>query len=84
MKPTKEDLIKYLENENKLWVPISDIIQQFPGEEKEIISVLNNNEEFVKTTRTTSGEELFASKNQVRAEGNFVDKLIGAFKNRID
>jgi hypothetical protein len=84
MKTTKDQVLKFVQDEPELWVPLRSIIEKFPGDESQVISILNNNVEFAKSMRKAAGEELFASRIQVRREGKFVEKLLGAFKNRID
>lgn len=70
---------------NDYWKTISEISSATRLEVSEVLKIISTSGEFVRSSyRERDGEPLFTSRQMFREKAPFVDKMIGAFKNRID
>lgn len=75
----------FRESTGDYWKTVDDIADATRIEGSVIREALTNSGEFVRSSyRVKNGEPLFTSREMYRTKAPFVDKLIGAFKNRID
>jgi len=82
----KLQLIEYFDNtEGDYWKTIDEISSQTKIDTGEIMKIISSSGDFVRSSyRMKHGEPLFTTRKMFRSKAPFVDKLIGAFKNRID
>jgi hypothetical protein len=82
----KEALLSFFDKTGgDYWKSISDITSATKIDPNIIVKIINTSGDFVRSSyRMKNGEPLFTSRKMFRNKAPFVDKLIGAFKNRID
>lgn len=67
------------------WKTVEDVSDATRLNSAVVREILTNSGEFVRSSyRMKNGEPLYTSREMYRTKAPFVDKLIGAFKNRID
>lgn len=67
------------------WKTVDEVADATRLNASTVRDTLTRSGEFVRSSyRTKSGEPLYTSREIYRTKAPFVDKLIGAFKNRID
>ena len=86
MDAKKEKLIKYFDQAgNNYWKTIDEIASQTQIDQHTVMKIITSSGDFVRSSyRMKAGEPLFTTRRMFRNKAPFADKLIGAFKNRID
>lgn len=80
-----EKINGYLRESNDYWKTADEIADAVRIDPTVVRETLTNSGDFVRSSyRVKNGEPLFTSRELYRTKAPFVDKLIGAFKNRID
>jgi hypothetical protein len=82
----KKIILDYFEeNQNDIWKTIEEISNNTRIEPQGVLKIITSSGDFVRSSyRLKAGEPLFTSRKNFRGKAPFVDKMIGAFKNRID
>ena len=67
------------------WLTIDQIVESTKLQSTDVVKILTNSGDFVRSSyRSKNGEPVYTTRKLFRAKAPFVDKIIGAFKNRID
>jgi hypothetical protein len=67
------------------WQTIDQIAEGTRLQSADISKILTNSGDFVRSSyRSKNGEPVYTTRKLFREKAPFVDKMIGAFKNRID
>lgn len=84
MKPEK--LLHYMDQDrDKVWYTLQELAIGTGHNPADIAKILNSSPDFVRSARPSdAGDQVFASKHDFRQHTSIADKIIGAFKNRID
>ncbi|MCU7549863.1 hypothetical protein OCK74_12095 [Chitinophagaceae bacterium LB-8] len=70
---------------SKVWYTLEDISEITNEDVFNIEKVLNKSDLFVRSSMLSkNGEQLYTTKNDFKKNASFAQKIIGAFKNRID
>lgn len=82
----KQRLIEYFDKASgDYWKTIDEMSSQTRIESNVVMKIIASSGDFVRSSyRMKHGEPLFTTRTMFRNKAPFVDKLIGAFKNRID
>jgi hypothetical protein len=82
----KDELIQYFDKTGSdYWKTIDEISIQTHVDRDVVMKIITSSGDFVRSSyRLKAGEPLFTTRRMFRHKAPFVDKLIGAFKNRID
>jgi len=82
----KTKLIQYFDKSgSNYWKTIDEISSQTQIDPNVVMKIITSSGDFVRSSyRMKAGEPLFTTRRMFRNKAPFVDKLIGAFKNRID
>ena len=82
----KDKLIKYFDQAgSNYWKTIDEMSSQTGINPHVAGKIITSSGDFVRSSyRIKDGEPLFTTRRMFRNKAPFVDKLIGAFKNRID
>ena len=73
------------QDRDKVWYTLQELASGTGQDPADIAKTLNSTSDFVRSARPSdAGEQVFASKNDFRRHISIADKIIGAFKNRID
>jgi hypothetical protein len=83
----KEEIIDFFDRlgEEDYWKTLDEISRETGINSATASKIINLSGDFVRSSyRRKAGEPLFTSRRSFRAKAPFVDKIIGAFKNRID
>ena len=82
----KEKMIKYFElSGSNYWKTVDEISSHTQIDQHTVMKIITSSGDFVRSSyRMKAGEPLFTTRRMFRNKAPFVDKLIGAFKNRID
>ena len=82
----KKILLDYFDkDQSNYWKTISEIATSTRVEPNIVSKIITTSGDFVRSSyRMKAGEPLFTSRKNFRNKAPFVDKMIGAFKNRID
>ena len=82
----KEKLILYFDQAGSdYWKTIDEMSSQTQMDPSIVMKIITSSGDFVRSSyRMKAGEPLFTTRRMFRHKAPFVDKLIGAFKNRID
>lgn len=82
----KKIVLDYFDKvQNNYWKTVSEIADITKLEPSIVSKIFTTSGDFVRSSyRMKAGEPLFTSRKNFRNKAPFVDKLIGAFKNRID
>lgn len=82
----KNNLVSYFDKTGTdYWKTISDITAATKIDPNIIMKIITTSGDFVRSSyRQKNGEPLFTTRKMFRHKAPFVDRLIGAFKNRID
>ena len=67
------------------WKTIYEISNAIKVDSQTVAKILTTSGDFVRSSyRLKAGEPLYTTRDKFRHKAPFVDKIIGAFKNRID
>jgi len=67
------------------WLTIDQIAEGTRLQTADVVKILTNSGDFVRSSyRNKNGEPVYTTRKLFREKAPFVDKIIGAFKNRID
>lgn len=82
----KKNIIEFFEKQNNdYWKTIDEIASSTRINSKEVGKIITASGDFVRSSyRQKAGEPLFTTRQIFRDKAPFVDKMIGAFKNRAD
>jgi len=81
----KDEIKKIMQDDDKTWFTISNLSERTQMKESEIQKLITNSSEFAQSSsRSPDGENLFSTRDDFQKSGNIVNRLLGAFKNRID
>lgn len=73
------------QGEEDYWKTLEEISRGTGIDPATVTKVINLSGDFVRSSyRLRAGEPLFTTRKNFRDKAPFVDKIIGAFKNRID
>jgi len=83
---TTTALIQYFDKAgSNYWKTIDEISSQTQIDPNVVMKIITSSGDFVRSSyRMKAGEPMFTTRKMFRHKAPFVDKLIGAFKNRID
>jgi len=84
---TKQQIIVFFEgrSDEDYWKTIDEISRGTKIARDVVVKVIKGTGDFVRSSyRSKGGEPVFTSRTNFRQKAPFVDKIIGAFKNRID
>lgn len=80
-----EDLYKLIKSDPNTWFTLNEIAQKSNIPESEVQKLVTNSNLFVRSgSLSSSGENLFATREDFQKNESFANKVLGAFKNRID
>jgi len=75
----------FRESSDNYWKTVEEVSDATRINPTSVREILTNSGDFVRSSyRMKNGEPLYTSREMYRTKAPFVDKLIGAFKNRID
>jgi len=75
----------FREGRDDYWKTVEEVSDATRLNATSVREILTNSGDFVRSSyRMKNGEPLYTSREMYRSKAPFVDKLIGAFKNRID
>ncbi|WP_412467102.1 hypothetical protein [Pedobacter sp. KLB.chiD] len=82
----KKTILLYFERlENDYWKTLEEIADATKIDLASIAEIVTNSGDFVRSSyRVKLGEPLYTSRDVFRDKAPLMDKVIGAFKNRID
>ena len=82
----KQQILNYFRKQHEeYWKTVNEIAFDTGLSVGVVTDILSNSGDFVRSSyRQKAGEPLYTSRENFRDKAPFVDKLIGAFKNRID
>lgn len=82
----KKAIVKFFDdNKDDYWKTIGEIASATRIDSATVVNVLTTSGDFVRSSyRLKAGEPLYTTRNIFRNKAPFLDKMIGAFKNRID
>lgn len=82
----KEVIVKAFDkSSNHYWKTLSEIATATAVKLEDVIKIVMSSDEFVESSRRKKdGQPLFTTRKMYRERAPFFDKLLGAFKNRID
>lgn len=82
----KQKILRFFATqEGDYWKTINEVSRGTGIDAGDVSSLFSNSGDFVRSSyRQRAGEPLYTSRDNFRNKAPFVDKLIGAFKNRID
>ena len=82
----KESILKYFERQDQdYWKTIEEIANATGIDQAIVAEIVTISGDFVRSSyRVKQGEPMFTSRTSFRDKAPLVDKVIGAFKNRID
>jgi len=82
----KKIILDYFDkDQNNYWKTINEISGNTNVESSIVSRIITTSGDFVRSSyRMKAGEPLFTSRKNFRNKAPLVDKIIGAFKNRID
>jgi hypothetical protein len=67
------------------WLTVDEVVRLTAISVHEVIKIMTESGDFVRSSyRTKNGEPLYTTRELFREKAPFMDKIIGAFKNRID
>jgi len=67
------------------WLTIDQIAETTKLQYSDVAKILTNSGDFVRSSyRSSNGEPVYTTRDLFRTKAPFMDKIIGAFKNRID
>lgn len=70
---------------NEKWISIHELASFTGIDQNQVSGILRSSRDFVQSTRwIKNGEPVYATKESFRSGTAFIDKVLGAFKNRID
>lgn len=80
-----EELKKMMDADEKTWFTLQNLSSITQQPYHEIQGAIKNSDLFVRSSiPDNSGNALYATKKDYEEKGSFFNKVIGAFKNRID
>jgi hypothetical protein len=79
-------ILRFFETlEDEYWKTLDEIANGTHIEAGTVAKIITNSGDFVRSSyRVKNGEPLYTSRGNFRDKAPLVDKVIGAFKNRID
>lgn len=79
-------LLNYMNaDKGRVWYPLSELAREAGEDPLTTLKVLNGSAQIVRSSRLSKdGDQLFASKEDFSRSEPLFNKVIGAFKNRID
>lgn len=82
----KKLMIEFFQKEADVyWKTIDEIVRGTNLPHATVLSILSSSGDFVRSSyRQKAGQPLYTTRDIFRNKAPFVDKMIGAFKNRID
>lgn len=82
----KETILHFFEQqEENYWKTLEEISNGTKIEALTVVEIVTNSGDFVRSSyRVKQGEALYTSREIFRNKAPLMDKVIGAFKNRID
>ncbi len=82
----KNKIIALFDSQNEAyWLTIDQIAEGTRLQAGDVTKILTNSGDFVRSSyRNNNGEPVYTTRLLFRSKAPFVDKIIGAFKNRID
>ena len=86
MDAQKQKIIAFFDSlKENYWQTIDQIAEGTRLQSADIAKILTNSGDFVRSSyRSKNGEPVYTTRKLFREKAPFVDKMIGAFKNRID
>lgn len=87
--PVNDNRPEYLEmalkNEPNTWFRIEDVSKMVPDDNlSNLEETLNQSDRFVRSANGVDGVPMYATREDFQEKAPFFQKLLGAFKNRID
>ena len=80
-----EELKKIMDTDERTWFTVQNLSSITQEPYSEIQGTIKNSDLFVRSSvPDNSGNTLYATKRDYEEKGSIYNKLIGAFKNRID
>lgn len=82
----EKSMMAFFEKEtDDYWKTIYEISSAIKVDSQTVAKILTTSGNFVRSSyRLKAGEPLYTTRDNFRTKAPFVDKIIGAFKNRID
>lgn len=83
---SRKTIVDYFESSgDDYWKTVEEISRATKIDSNTVVKILTNSGDFVRSSyRQKAGEPLYTTRDIFRNRAPFVDKMIGAFKNRID
>jgi hypothetical protein len=82
----KQTIFDFFEsNIQDYWKTVDEIVKGTGINHSTVVQILSTSGDFVRSSyRQKAGQPLYTTRNMFRDKAPFMDKMIGAFKNRID
>ncbi len=82
----EQEIKETLSNDQQKWFTVSEIADKtgLHVNVDELQEMLNTSADFVQSTRSLEGKNVYATKKDFEDSTSFFTKLKGAFRNRID
>lgn len=86
MESEKQTIINTFESfSNDYWKTLGEISSATQIKLDDVVRIVLSSEDFIESShRRKNGEPLFTTRKVYRAKAPFIEKLLGAFKNRVD
>jgi hypothetical protein len=82
---TPEELANLMKEDKKTWFTLTDLSQKINTSVPEVQKILKKSNLFVRSSiRDEEGQDLYSSREDFQKKESFTNKILGAFKNRID
>lgn len=80
-----KELKKIMQQEKQTWFTLSNLSEKASLGESEVQKVIKKSNLFVQSSSLTNeGENLFSTREDFQKKGSIANRILGAFKNRID
>jgi hypothetical protein len=80
----EEELKNIMQNDEQTWFTLGNLSKKTNLNESAIQKILKNSNQFVQSSSSKDGENLFTTREEFKEKSSFASRIIGAFKNRID
>ena len=81
----EEELKNIMDKDEKTWFTLSKLSEKTKLKESDIQKMVTKSKKFVQSSSLTSeGENMFSTRDDFQKKGSVINKILGAFKNRID
>lgn len=81
----EDDLKNIMQQDSQAWFTLSNLSAKTNLPQLDVQKIIKNSKLFVQSSSLTDeGENLFTTRDEFQEKGSLGNKILGAFKNRID